>query len=246
MHAAGIGQLTKHLRKHKLRSKFSIRTVDKEELCVWSAWGSNRPRIPGPREDTKIEHFDTRSPSFGHRILSPFIPDASDPLDNYTAHRYFHGIPEGQAEIPHDEALPMNNNMDLMGGIDFTKGCYLGQELTIRTHHTGVVRRRVLPLRFHGDEKTLEGVQAGMDIKKDDARGRVSGKVLGRVGDLGLGLVRLEVMTDLPVSAEGSKWREEDKFMVETEGGGKVGVEAVVGPWMRTNIATPRKDRRVG
>ena len=48
--------------------------------------------------------------------------------------------PEGQIEIPKETALPLESNIDIMGGIDFRKGCYVGQELTIRTHHTGVVR----------------------------------------------------------------------------------------------------------
>ena len=62
------------------------------------------------------------------------------------------GVAEGQQEIARDDSLPMNCNIDLMGGIDFKKGCYVGQELTIRTHHTGVVRRRVVPVMFYEHE----------------------------------------------------------------------------------------------
>ncbi|KNH07424.1 transferase CAF17 [Perkinsela sp. CCAP 1560/4] len=59
--------------------------------------------------------------------------------------RYSHGIPEGMGEFCRGSSLPTQYNYDYLGGIDFTKGCYLGQELTSRTHFTGVTRRRIVP-----------------------------------------------------------------------------------------------------
>ena len=62
------------------------------------------------------------------------------------------GIPEGFREIKWFEAIPFEYNLDLMGGIDFSKGCYIGQELVSRVHNKGIVRKRVLPVKFQNNE----------------------------------------------------------------------------------------------
>jgi folate-binding protein YgfZ len=79
--------------------------------------------------------------------------------DDYTMHRMLLGVPEGFAEIIPGQALPLESCMDIHGGgecssfcadfaVDFRKGCYLGQELTVRTYHTGATRKRILPIRL--------------------------------------------------------------------------------------------------
>lgn len=54
-------------------------------------------------------------------------------------------VPEGPADWP---LLPLEASLDFMDGVDFRKGCYVGQELTARTHHRGVVRKRGVVLRL--------------------------------------------------------------------------------------------------
>ena len=86
--------------------------------------------------------------------------------EDYTVHRVLHGVPEGSLELVN--SLPLNSNIDLMGGgkvsfspdaasdtrlVDFRKGCYVGQELTVRTYHTGVVRRRIFPVQLHPENQ---------------------------------------------------------------------------------------------
>src|SRR5690606_34793175 len=73
------------------------------------------------------------------------------PENAYTLRRYLHGVAEGQSELLHGQALPHESNLDLTGAVDFRKGCYVGQELTIRTEHRGVVRKRVLPCLLYPD-----------------------------------------------------------------------------------------------
>ena len=87
-------------------------------------------------------------------------------MEDYTVHRIMHGVPEGAIELPALSALPLNSDLDIMGGsglfdclaqtlvltlliVDFRKGCYVGQELTVRTYHTGVIRRRVFPVQIY-------------------------------------------------------------------------------------------------
>jgi len=135
--------------------------------------------------DIDTSHFanslwtnDHRAPGFGLRAVlssAPNLPSVS--LDEYRLRRYLFGIPEGSQELVPSKSLPLDSCMDYMGGIDFHKGCYLGQELTIRTHHHGNVRKRVMPVVFTktADESLPEelyvpedlAVEPGADITDD-------------------------------------------------------------------------------
>lgn len=188
----------------------------------------------------EIGCVDRRAPGMGHRVLlrgstakdtdkaSHRLRTAGErvSVENYEVHRILLGVAEGQAEIVRETALPLESNMDYMGGIDFRKGCYVGQELTIRTRHTGVVRKRILPVMLDSRSDVggaifppptrLDYMPAGSreaqspslpaplllpprgaNIAQADGRGRSAGKWLSGIGNIGLALCRLEVMTDV-------------------------------------------------
>ena len=67
------------------------------------------------------------------------------------------GIVEGVAQLGLGKVTPLEYNLDYLHGVSFHKGCYIGQELTARTHHTGVIRKRILPLQFRGQLAMSEG-----------------------------------------------------------------------------------------
>ncbi len=73
-----------------------------------------------------------------------------DPLplspDGYHRHRLALGVAEGTDEVPLGACFPLEYNLDYLNGVSFSKGCYLGQELTARSFHTGVIRKRVMPI----------------------------------------------------------------------------------------------------
>ena len=180
-------------------------------------------------------------------------------LDAYTIRRYLRRVPVCQDEIPRDDVLPMNTNLDVMSGIDFRKGCYVGQELTIRTHHTGVVRRRVLPVAlFDSASIPLEKIQydptttftppeRNTDIKTQGKRGK-PGKWINGIGNIGLAMCRLELMTDLQVTGEPSTFSPEDRFIIKTgteDNAHELGVKAFVPDWMKGKIRSPKVQRRV-
>lgn len=263
-----VDVLMKHLKRHKLRSKFKLRVVEEGELNVWSLWREgDRWTAHGGQEgaDGLISLTDARAPGMGQRLVIPGGDGKSRhgldeveeaPLSAYTLRRYLRGVPEGQKEMPRDDCLPMNCNIDIMGGIDFKKGCYLGQELTIRTHHTGVVRRRTLPVALYeiGSEppEKLEYVESftnldldGADIRRDDKRKRSTGKLIASVENIGLGMCRLEQMTDLTISGEPSSFKPEDKFIIQGADGKEMGLKAFVPDWIRGNIRGPKVQKRV-
>ncbi len=265
--AAEAPRLLSHIKKYKLRAKLSARLVEPGEYDVWSVWRAEEKWTahpsPGANFTSKddiptIGCPDTRAPGLGHRLILPSSQTPSSqtpnappetPLTSYTLRRILAGVPEGQSEILRETALPQESNIDYMGGIDFRKGCYVGQELTIRTHHTGVVRKRILPVRVYGDgegvpekleyDASWTGVvpPAGANIARVGAKGRSAGKWVMGVGNVGLALCRLEIMTDVVLTEGGGGWSPDQEFRVvwsEGEGeGGEVKVEAFVPNWHR-------------
>lgn len=240
--AAEQDNLLRWLKRYKLRSKVTIRAVSSDECTVWSTWDNAKlpplhetaPRREnsGPLPQSVARFTDSRAPGLGYRFLQSRHTNGTDPvpekpdtaflglpddsehstLAQYTVRRYLYGVPEGQSELPRENALTQESCLDYMGGVDFRKGCYVGQELVIRTQHTGVVRKRVLPvlihkrndpspveLNYNADKaKEMEALTAaiplGTDIVQAEGKGRRVAKWMGGVGNLGLALWRLENM----------------------------------------------------
>jgi folate-binding protein YgfZ len=136
-----------------------------ERKWHWAMSGAVEPdwsggnQWPWGMEERRIR--DRRAVGMGGRIL---VKKGDKPKessthnlassDAYTLHRILHGVPEGIHDVPPLQAFPMDSNLDVMGGLDFRKGCYVGQELTVRTYHTGVIRKRILPVLIHPPDET--------------------------------------------------------------------------------------------
>ncbi|KPM41511.1 putative transferase CAF17, mitochondrial [Neonectria ditissima] len=257
--------LAKHIKRYKLRAKLAVKLLAEDEASVWHAWDdSGNTSWDSIMESTRLSFKDPRTPGLGYRFArldqkAPEIDLEQSTEDAYTIRRYLQGVPEGQDEMPKEHSLPQESNMDIMNGIDWRKGCYVGQELTIRTRHRGVVRKRILPcmvyekdhappttLSYHADSATLESATAdmipqGTSIGRFEKRGRSAGKWLKGVGNIGLGLCRLEIMTDvaLPGETAAAAFKPEDEFVLEWgEEGSKTGVKikAFVPEWLRQGL----------
>jgi folate-binding protein YgfZ len=95
--------------------------------------------------------FDPRLLALGARVICPHesleVEEKAINLklneEDYEIIRTLYCVPEGSNELK--DTLPLNMNLHLLHGINFTKGCYIGQELTQRTYHTGVIRKMAMP-----------------------------------------------------------------------------------------------------
>ncbi len=263
--AAQMTRFEKYIKRYKLRAKFTVKSLAPEEVSVWQAWNDGGDLSPTANEHNVVLR-DPRAPSMGHRILhiGQGAPEADvdrSDEDAYTIRRYLQGVPEGQDELLRETALPLESNMELMGGIDFHKGCYVGQELTIRTKHRGVVRKRILPcmiydvdrpapqaLAYEPESASPQTLTAAMvptetSIGRFGKRGRSAGKWMKGVGNIGLGLCRLEIMTDvvLPGEQAAATYSPEDECVLEwgkeeRDGKSAVKVKAFVPDWLRAGI----------
>lgn len=272
-------RLERHIKRYKLRAKFAVRLLAPGEVTVWHGWddtkGSGAAAVAVGEAPHHLLHLkDPRAPGLGHRILTEAGREPAVDLeraadeDVYRVRRYLMGVPEGQSELIREGALPLEGNLDVMGGIDFRKGCYVGQELTIRTKHRGVVRKRVLPVMIYGAEgegeqpRQLEYLPAGgggstaasaipadTSIGRLGKRGRSAGKWLRGVGNVGLALCRLEIMTDvvLPGEPAASSYTPADEFVMEGQAGEdgqdpfKVKIKAFVPEWLRQGLDEQQK-----
>lgn len=206
-----VPNLTKHLKLYRVRKKIDISISDEHDL--WCLEGTEKEM----KISNELKCFsDPRLKSLGSRILSTKGVDVKSklnaneyPIEDYIMHRYEHGICEGVIDLPPDKALPLESNCDYMHGVSFHKGCYIGQELTARTHHTGVVRKRLMPLFF--DKVIAFKSDDAVDLKTDE--GNALGKVRNVVGQIGLGLVRIEqAMAAKEILLNGNKLRTEKPF----------------------------------
>ncbi|MDB5689793.1 MAG: hypothetical protein JWL91_1669 [Sphingomonas bacterium] len=123
---------------------------------------------------------DPRLAALGGRWLAP----AGDPAAGWTAHRLSLGVAEGVAELGQDKTLWLEANAGELGGVSYTKGCYVGQENTARMHHRSKVNRRLVVLRSDG---AADGAVLA------DAAGRPTGEVRAAYPALGLAVAHLRV-----------------------------------------------------
>jgi folate-binding protein YgfZ len=95
-------------------------------------------------EEADDKPVDPRLPELGHRWLGPADADQTNAATVWQAWRHSHGVTEGQAELGSDQTLWLECNARELHGVDFAKGCYVGQENTARMHYRQKVNRRLV------------------------------------------------------------------------------------------------------
>jgi len=182
--------LAKKLNLYKLRSKVTVEDRS-AALDVAVIFGSGADKIPPI--DGAVAFIDPRLPDLGVRVLAPTgtaatllaahdLAEAS--LDSYDALRLSLGAPDGSRDLPVEKALLLESGFDELNGIDWKKGCYMGQELTARTKYRGLVRKRLFPVRIEG---TLP--VSGTTVELD---GQEVGELRSGAGERAIAMLRLD------------------------------------------------------
>ena len=144
--------LVEKLNLYKLRAKILIEDLS-EILGVLAAWDGESTTKQG------LSYADPRLRALGFRVM--ILPHraaaAASELgavlvsaEDYEAHRIALGVPRGGLDFTYGDAFPHEADMDQLGGVDFAKGCYVGQEVVSRIEHRGIARTRAVPIRYDG------------------------------------------------------------------------------------------------
>jgi tRNA-modifying protein YgfZ len=129
------------LSRYRLRSKVALRTAD--EMSVYAAWEA----APGAQA---IIAPDPRLPEAGWRLLSAVaLPTTALEVD-WDRHRLSLGLPDGSRDLEAEKTVLLEAGFDELHGVSWSKGCYMGQELTARTKYRGLVKRRLVPVAIDG------------------------------------------------------------------------------------------------
>lgn len=177
-----ISDLIRRLTFYKLRA-----AVDFEDLSdsfrIWAAW-NGAPEAPGGA----IAYTDPRLEALGVRIIAPVSRELAAGCDaasedDYHRRRIALGVPEADKDYPLGDTFPHEADYDQLAGVDFNKGCYVGQEVVSRMEHRGTARKRIVPVRANAP------LTAGAKITAGDAAIGTLGSV---AGDIGLAMVRLD------------------------------------------------------
>ncbi len=178
-------ELIKKLKLYRLRRKIDFRICD--TLCLIAT------DEPINADDCLISAPDTRAPDRGYLsiITTDSLSDSTvaDP-HLYHAKRMADAIPEGPDELVPNRALMLEAGLHLFDAVDFKKGCYIGQEVTARTHYRGLVKRRLVPVRA---QKLHQGANVMLGDKEV---GTILATSADAAGAIGLASMRLVAIHD--------------------------------------------------
>ncbi len=155
---AQAGMLAQRLGRFRLRSRAALRDLS-GEMAVAVGWGG-APMPAGAAPDPRLE-------AAGWRLVSarPPVADASE--QDWDAHRLSLGLPEGSRDLAAEQTVLLEAGFDELHGVSWSKGCYMGQELTARTKYRGLLKRRLVPVEVEGPlpgpgtPVTAEGAEMG-------------------------------------------------------------------------------------
>ena len=198
--AARLADLMRRLKIYKLRSQVALEDAS-GELAVAVLFGAQALDALGlPAEAGRaaalaggLAFVDPRLAGLGARAILPrdgaeaALADAgfaAAPLEAYDRLRISLGVPDGSRDLEVEKSILLENGFDELGGVDWNKGCFMGQELTARTKYRALIKKRLVPVTFDGPAPAPD-----TPVMAD---GKEAGVMRSAVEGLGLALLRLE------------------------------------------------------
>jgi len=186
--------LVAKLNFYKLRAKMIVEdlSVGLGVLAIWDGDGTT---------EYGLCYRDPRLPALGVRVMLPphLAKEAAADLgaelleaSAYEAHRIALGVPRGGLDFIYGDAFPHETDMDQLNGVDFAKGCYVGQEVVSRVEHRGSARKRVVPITTD-----MFLPDAGVPVT---AGAKQIGTMGSAAGPMGLAMLRLDYISDAQAS----------------------------------------------
>jgi len=173
--------LVKRLTFYKLRADVTIKALS-NDLKVTCIWGEGAKAAL-----TGFGYADPRTAQAGMRMIATSettnITGNEVDLLAYTAHRVKLGLADSDADIGSSLRFAHECNLDMLNGVDFSKGCYVGQEVVSRMHHKQAARKRILPI------SSPQPLTTGSAIM---AEGKSIGEILTSTGPQALAVLRLD------------------------------------------------------
>ncbi|MEQ8318796.1 MAG: folate-binding protein [Rhodospirillales bacterium] len=202
--SADADALLKKLTMFKLRSKAALEDISADN-SVHLLFGDGALDLLDAGTQTKtpdgvLLYADPRLAGAGVRAIAPKDFDAAKlggteaSEEDYQRHRIRLGLPEAPLDLEKDKSILLESGFDELAGVDWKKGCYMGQELTARTKYRGLIKKRLVPVHIDGEVPA-----SGTDISLD---GKRVGELRSVSGDLGMAMLRLQAIdAGQPLSA---------------------------------------------
>lgn len=200
--AAGKADLTRRLMMYRLRADVEI--ID-DERNVWALFDGSA--------DSGISYTDPRHKSLHQRVISAENPAPNAdalPFEKYEERRIRHGVPDGSRDMMAEKYFWLETDAERLNGVSFTKGCFVGQELTARMKHRTSLKKRLVAIKS-ANETPLE---SGAKIMTE--AGKNAGGVHTCSGVFGIAFLRLEY-AEQPLFANGVPIQINDKRLQSGE-----------------------------
>jgi len=186
---APIEDLIARLNRYRLRAKMEVENLSNSVISL-AYFVDDKPQ-----DESIVVARDPRSPQLGWRALAPKgAIDARGPRSDYEARRIALAVPDGRLDFTYGDAYPHEANMDRLNGLDFEKGCYVGQEVVARMQHRTQTRKRVTLYRSAEDAPP-----AGSTVSIGGADIGATGSHVARSG---LALIRLDRLREAVARGE--------------------------------------------
>lgn len=206
---ARLGDLQRRLSLYKLRSKVTLADAS-AKFVVAAAWGDDATEKLNLAQGTAkpfaggVAYGDPRLAALGVRFLIPAGREsdiaaagfARADAAAYDRHRLALGVPDGSRDLEIEKSILLENGFEELNGVDFAKGCYMGQELTARTKYRALIKKRLVPVNVEGQMPA-----PGTPITRN---GEEVGELHSGADGVALAMLKLDALTG-PLVAGGAK-----------------------------------------